>query len=623
MHPRANNLHAVARAVVAVLACVLSFVPTLAAHADDPPPADDLLPRTARVEDAAALGVGRIVPDLTFTPLRGEPVSISALLKDRKALVLAVTGATCPVAMKYTARLASLEAELALRGVTFAFINGVDAELDADMARQVQQYRLKGPYIPDRDRALCKALGVRTTTEVFVLDASRTLVYRGAIDDQFGINVNLDAPRNQYLRDAIDATLADGGVRPRIRATYAPGCLVSIPSASPPTPSANEPITYIQHIAWILAENCVSCHRPGGAAPFTLDSYESVIGRAKMVQAVVGSGLMPPWHGATHAPDVSSPWVSDRSLSQHDRDTLLAWLRTEPTPLRGPESPLPVLPPISRTWAIGEPDLLVTSSGFRLPAQGGLQHARVMVGFTPTPLTEDKWVSSLEFRPVESNSIHHALIWILAPGDALPKPDEIPAKLELLGTYSPGDTIIRYPSGVARRIKAGSIFLVDLYARPMGKEAISALRIAARWSTSEPTWRVRSIAASADALAQPKGTDRSTTSLTLAFPASGGVGGGARLLALTPEMRSHGRAITITETHPGAPARPLLSAPAYDFRWQIRYELAEPRDLALGTVLTLRGEHDPGAGPIGSGGTDEALLLSVEVLEPVVGVGKR
>ncbi len=607
MHRRPFDLFRSARGAVAVFATVGALGLTGLARTDEPPADDDLLPRTARIEDAQALGVGRILPDLTLAPLRGEAQTISAILKSHKVLVLAVTGATCPVAMKYSARLAALEGEYEARGVAFAFINGVDAELDTDMARQVQQYRLKGPYLPDRDRALCKALGVRTTTEVFVLDGNRTLVYRGAIDDQFGINVNLDAPRTQYLRDAIDAALT--GFRPRIRATYAPGCLVSVPSVAPPESDAA--INYTQHISWILAESCVSCHRPGGAAPFTLDSYESVVGRAKMIQAVVGSGLMPPWHGATHAPDAPSPWVNDRSLSQHDRDTLLAWLRTEPSPPRGPEAPLPVLPPISRTWTIGEPDLLVTSSGFRLPAQGGLQHARVMVGFTPT---DDKWVSALEFRPVENNSIHHALVWILAPGETLPKPEEVPGKLELLGTYSPGDTIIRYPSGMARRIRAGSIFLVDLYARPMGKEAISALRIAARWSASEPAWRVRSIAASAGALEPAPSAARSATTISLPLPPN------ARLLSLTPEMRSAGRAFTITQTGPGASLRSILAAPAYDFRWQIRYEFAEPRDIVGGTTLTLRGEHDPGAGPIGSGGTDDALLLSVEVIEPA---GKR
>ncbi len=67
---------------------------------------------------------------------------------------------------------------------------------------------------------MARALGPRATAEVFVLDAARTLVYRGAIDDQYAVGAALDAPRNTFLRDALDAVLA--GRRPAVTATSVP-----------------------------------------------------------------------------------------------------------------------------------------------------------------------------------------------------------------------------------------------------------------------------------------------------------------------------------------------------------------------------------------------------------------
>lgn len=568
----------------------------------------------ARIEDPRAVGVGRVLPDLELVALRGEKHTISSMLKDRKVLVLAMTGATCPMSRDYTPRLAEMEREYARRGVAFVYVNSVEAETLGDMQEQVKRGRLEAPYIPDRDRAIVKALGVRTTTEMFLIDASRTLQYRGAVDDQHGVGKSLPAPKNNYLADAIEQVLA--GARPRVRATWSPGCLVSAGDGIAASPAG--PATYTGRIAWIMSESCVSCHRNGGAAPFTLDSYESVNGRARMIEAVVSGGLMPPWHGATHPTDEPSPWVQDRSLSKEDRETLLAWLRSDRP--RGTDAVLPELPPLSRTWAIGEPDLLLTSSGFRLPAKGGLQHARVMVGF---PLTEDKWLSAVELRPVESNSAHHALVWLLAPGDALPQPGEMPAKLELLATYSPGDNIIRYPPGAARKIRAGSVFLVDLYAKPMGKDVISALRIAMKWNGGasdgggggEPKWSVRSITTGATEFRPAIEPGKFTASADLRIPT------GARVLAMTPYLRSQGVSYRIDGDERGSVRERLVDAPRHDFRWVLRYEYAEPLAMSgPGLAVSAEFKQDAdAAGPprIGSGAADEALLLSAEVLEPV------
>lgn len=602
---RAQSMNFVRGAGV-LSACVFAAVVAAAAAR-----ADEVI-RTARPEDPAPLGIGRLVPDMLLAPMEGEARSLVSLIKDRAAAVLVMTSTACPMSTKYAPRLAALEAEYQKRGVAFVFVNGVDAETPVEMARQARQYRFQGPYLADRDHAVAIALGARTTTEVFVLDAARTLVYRGAVDDQYGIGSSRAAPRQTLLRDALEAVLT--GQRPRVEATWAPGCLLSLPraAASPHTPLA--PTTYYGEVSRVLAHNCVSCHRPGGAAPFALDTLNAVAGRASMIDAVLRSGLMPPWHGATHPIGAPSPWVADRSLQEADRDLLLAWLRSDHPAGDPAEAPLPAR--TSNTWTLGEPDVLLTSPGFRLPAEGGLQHARLVFGLGPEI---DRWVSAAEFRPVDAGTLHHALVWILAPGTRLPGPLEQPRGLDLLGVCSPSDSVLRLPPGTAKKIPAGSLLLVDMYSRPMGKEKFVALRIALR-CVPLPAFEVRTYAASASAFEANAGGDRASSSVEVTLP------GEARLLALTPYMRARGREVHVEADTPDGAHRTLLDAPVYDFRWPIRYEFAEPPVLAPGSRVILRGVHDASASDpnggdgaslqFGAAGDQDALLLAVDVLTP-------
>src|SRR5687767_10058827 len=55
------------------------------------------------------------------------------------------------------------------------------------------------------------------------------------------------------------------------------------------------PVTYSKHIAPILFDNCATCHRPNGSAPFELLTYEDARNRAKDIARVTAKRIMPPW----------------------------------------------------------------------------------------------------------------------------------------------------------------------------------------------------------------------------------------------------------------------------------------------------------------------------------------
>ena len=54
-------------------------------------------------------------------------------------------------------------------------------------------------------------------------------------------------------------------------------------------------VFYANHIAQIINEHCLTCHRPNGAAPFSLDAYNKVFRKKTTIRKVVEKNIMPPW----------------------------------------------------------------------------------------------------------------------------------------------------------------------------------------------------------------------------------------------------------------------------------------------------------------------------------------
>ena len=100
-------------------------------------------------------------------------------------------------------------------------VNPFESEKAEEIAAFNKEQGFTAPYVHDAEKTFAAALRARSTTEVFLLDAMRTLLYRGALDDQYGLSYNLDAPRVNYLRAAVSALLAGG--RPDIAAPIAAG----------------------------------------------------------------------------------------------------------------------------------------------------------------------------------------------------------------------------------------------------------------------------------------------------------------------------------------------------------------------------------------------------------------
>ena len=523
----------------------------------------------------ADYGIGRLIADASLTTLDGKEARAMDFAGSA-GTVFAVLSTSCPVSKKYLPVLARLEKEYAGRGVKFV---GVAGPGEDDVAA-LRATGLAGPVLRDMRGDFLRALGATRSTDVFAMDAAHTLVYRGAVDDQYGLGYNLDAPRERLLSAALEALLADQ--RPVIPATEAPGCELEFPTPAKVATADVTPATWHGRISRLLQENCVTCHRDGGLAPFAFETYEQVLKKAGTIRRVVTEGVMPPWFTPNPPAGQHTAWLNDASLSPQDKADLLNWLangRPEGDPNRAarprawPEG-----------WAIGHPDQIVQiPQPVAVKAEGTMPYQSIMVD---PGLTEDKWISAWEVRPTARQNVHHVLIYIYPPNDWSPPGSE--ERRGQLANYVPGNSVAMYPEGFAKALPKGAKLRFEIHYTPNGKATEDQTMLGLRFS-SKPEHVVEVVGVANLQLRIPPGEAAYPQAASVELPSD------ARLLSLMPHMHVRGKAMRFEVLTPSGETHTLLDLPRYDFNWQIPVRYAEPPLVTKGSKLRVTGWFDNSA----------------------------
>jgi len=526
------------------------------------------------IQKPGDLGIGRLVIDGTFTVLGGQQRRLSSF-KSHKGLVVAMTSSTCPVSKRYLPSLVALDAELQAQGLALILVNPYASETSAEIQAQLQAAGYRGLYVHDKDSTLSRILGARTTTEVFLLDATRTLLYRGALDDQYGTNYNRDTPRQNFLKDAVSDLL--GGRAVVTAATSAPGCELDL---GPQTSGAPTKVTYYGDVARILQQNCVGCHHGGGIAPFALDSLTGVKDRTRVIRRVVSQGLMPPWFAAPEAPGKPNPWANDCSLSERDKSDLIAWIDSPDRPLGDPaEAPRRLIYPTE--WSIGQPDLIIPlSKAYDIKATGYLPYQRDVV---QTTLTEDRWVAAFEILPSARDVVHHVIVTVHE------KNEKVADTESYWAAYVPGNGSHVYPVGFARKLPAGAKINFQIHYTPNGTATKERLRLGLIFAKSPPKYEMRTVAVPNVRLKIPPGAANHVETITRPIPVD------LPVTSLLAHMHVRGKAFKFELTTPDGRTETLLDLPNYDFNWQLRYDLKQPRVLPRGSTVKLTAIFDNSA----------------------------
>jgi thiol-disulfide isomerase/thioredoxin len=163
-------------------------------------------------KESEMLALGTIAPEFSLPDADG---TIYALADDAAAFLVMFICNHCPFVKHVRAELAQLGSDYLPRNVAVYAINSNDAsthpgDSPAKMKAEAETWGYGFPYLIDAGQDVAKVYRAACTTDFFVFDASKQLVYRGQLDGS--------RPSNDIsvtgvdIRAALDAVLGGTAV---------------------------------------------------------------------------------------------------------------------------------------------------------------------------------------------------------------------------------------------------------------------------------------------------------------------------------------------------------------------------------------------------------------------------
>lgn len=518
-------------------------------------------------EGSDASPVGEQVPTFTLPNAYGKPVSLTDF-EGKECAAIVFLGTECPLAKLYGPRLNDLQEKFGDRGLQVIGINSNKQDSLTELAAYVHRHEIAFPMLKDKGNVVADAMKAERTPEVFLIDANRVVRYHGRIDDQYGVGYARDKKTRSDLAIAVEELLSGKSIsQPK---TEAVGCHIGRTKQV----AEQGEITYTKHIAPIFNSRCVTCHREGEIAPFTLTSYDDTQGWEDTILEVIGNNRMPPWS----ANPAHGEFANDARLSEQEKELIEQWV--DGGMPEGDPSDLPDPPVFTTGWQIGEPDQVIQmrDKPFDVPAEGVVDYQRFVID---PGWDEDKYVVACEARPQNRAVVHHILVYVIPPGGR-----DIDLRKVLVG-YAPGSTPVDLDDGVAIHAEAGSKLLFEMHYTPNGTAQSDLSYIGVKFTDKANVKKELegAIAVETKFRIPPGKSDHVVT-------AKHTVRRDVELLGMTPHMHLRGKAFRYTAHFPDGKEEILLDVPAYDFNWQMKYILKEPRKLPRGTVVHCRAVFD-------------------------------
>jgi tetratricopeptide (TPR) repeat protein/mono/diheme cytochrome c family protein len=347
--------------------------------------------------------------------------------------------------------------------------------------------------------------------------------------------------------------------------------------------TAATPVTFAHDIAPIIFSRCVTCHRPGGDAPFTLTTFDDVRRRASQIAAVTKSGYMPPWKPVAEFGDFRDA----RRLTDSEIEKIARWVKQD-APF-GKAADMPALPTWPSAWPAGEPDLVLRLPSFRLRADGPDVFRNFVVS---VPGSGSRLVRGLQFRP-GNRAVHHANIRVdgTSASRLLDEADSEPGYEGLilhsadfpdghfLG-WTPGQLAPSLNGDLAWRLDGGNDLVVQLHMRPTGKaEDVSpaiGLYFGGAPSANPPVM----LRIGRQSLDIPAGASNHLVSESFVVPVD------VDVRAVQPHAHYRARTLDAWATLPDGSRRPLIRILDWDMNWQDRYTYQSPIPLPAGSRIT-------------------------------------
>ena len=369
-------------------------------------------------------------------------------------------------------------------------------------------------------------------------------------------------------------------------------------------PDAAAP-TFTKDVAPVLFKHCVTCHRPGEAAPMSLMTYEQARPYARAIANAVEKRTMPPWHAEAPV----GTFHNERHLTESERAMLIQWpQRGAP---QGDQNDLPMAPSFDNGWTIGKPDLVLEMLEERaIPARGTIEYEHFYI---PTNLTERKWVKAVEVRPGNRAAVHHVLLrteqpaapntpGLLRPNpkntvvfrreDVGQRPRRAPQPgmtRSLIATYAPGTNPQPAPHGTAFRLEPGSILEVQMHYTATGQATTDRTSVGFVFSDDPSPRELRAGDFINAVFTLPAGSADTAVSTDVEFIED------ATVFGLFPHTHVRGKKWQYTLVMPNGEHKSILAVPRYDFNWQTYYMFKEPLQVPKGAKIVSTAWYDNSA----------------------------
>jgi hypothetical protein len=393
-------------------------------------------------------------------------------------------------------------------------------------------------------------------------------------------------------------------------------------------------ITFTGDVAVIFYKNCADCHRPQDIAPFSVLAYKEVRPWARSIREKVVTRQMPPWYADRRHGD----FENITRLSQTEIDTIVGWV--DQGAREGDPKFLPPPPDYSQEWKIGKPDQVFSMT------QDYVIEPEVPDNYVyytmPTRFREDKWIQAAEIRPGNKKVVHHVIAHILTPaaiaksraGDSQSRSEtqnesnifykegglarvkqDAPviddgAKLPnggavfkrqiseqgsdlfsiLLASYAPGKAPDIYAQGMAKKIPAGSLIVLQLhyssFRGALAQPQTDRTSVALVFAKEPPDKEVRTLTVANHFFKIPPGADNHAVTASHTFDQD------VELINYMPHMHLRGKDMKYEAIYPNGRREILLWVPRFNFNWQTVYRLKNAITMPKGTKLIVTAHFD-------------------------------
>ena len=351
---------------------------------------------------------------------------------------------------------------------------------------------------------------------------------------------------------------------------------------------------YADNVAPIFVEQCQSCHRDGGIAPWAMTDYRMLQAFAPAIREAVVNKKMPPGQIDRKYADVI---INHRTLSPSEMQTIVQWIDSGAT-VEGDRDPLTETTYSTSEWVHGEPDMIIEVPPQEIPAgPSAIPYRYVSV---PLGLTEDKWLRGSEYLPSEPTVMHHMLNSVVLPGQG---------SMNILGTqgggqaemnyssisaYVPGGDPDYYDENTGGLLRAGSVVNLQLHYTPDGTARTDNARIGLYFHDEGVVPEDR-MAGDCACIFPDKWTPIPPYDPNFVQTAEVVLKRDINLHTFLPHMHFRGKSMKATAFYPDGSSEELIDVPVYDYAWQLSYTWKEPKFLPKGTRLFVEGAFDNSA----------------------------